>query len=128
MTLAKLSKAWLFFTTIQPSLRARWTKPRWHFARRVTPRKQTASRASCANVIQITSADDRSARLLLLARFLNLIGDELFIGQDGAVFSRENFVRQSIKRVTRDGVIFLGFLPRRFSRRRLGFSGGAQLS
>jgi hypothetical protein len=43
----------------------------------------------------------------LLARFLNLIGYELFIGQDRAVFSRENFVRQSIKRVTRDRFIFL---------------------
>jgi predicted nuclease of restriction endonuclease-like (RecB) superfamily len=56
MTPVKLSKASLCFTTLQPSLRARWTKPRWHFAMLVTPGKQTASLVSCANVIRITSA------------------------------------------------------------------------
>src|SRR5256885_11039616 len=107
MTQARLLRESPCFMTIQPSLRARWTKPRWHFAKRVTPRKQTACRTSCANVIQITSAGDRSARLQLLARFLNLVGDQLFIGQDRAVFSRQNFVRQPVKRVTRDRFILL---------------------
>src|SRR5215470_17427353 len=60
MTPAKLSKASLCFMTIQPSLPARWTKPRWHFARRVTPKKQTAFRASCANVIRITPAGEQA--------------------------------------------------------------------
>src|SRR6266513_3703619 len=59
MTLARLLRESPCFMTIQPSLRARWTKPRWHFAKRVTPRKQTASRASYANVIRITSADEQ---------------------------------------------------------------------
>src|SRR6266545_480088 len=59
MTPAKLLRELPCFMTIQPSLRVRWTKPRWHFARRVTPRKQTACRASCANVIRITSAGEQ---------------------------------------------------------------------
>jgi len=42
-----------------------------------------------------------------VARFLNLLGDELFIGQDRAVFGCQDFVRQSIKRVTRDRFVFL---------------------
>src|SRR5258707_4479577 len=58
MTLAKLLRESPCFMTIQPSLRVRWTKPRWPFAKLVTPRKQTASRASCANVIRITSAGE----------------------------------------------------------------------
>src|SRR3954468_25076754 len=101
MMLAKLLKASLSFMTIQRSLRVRWTKPRWRSDRQAKPTKQTASRASCANVIPITSVADRSARFQFVARFLNLIGDELFIGQHNAVFSGENFVRQSVS--VRDG-------------------------
>src|SRR5256885_15951703 len=59
MTPAKLSKVSLCFTTILPSLRARWTRPRGHFDRRETQRKQTASRASCVNVIRITSVGEQ---------------------------------------------------------------------
>src|SRR6266403_295891 len=59
MTLAKLLRGSPCFMTIQPSLRVRWTKPRWHFAKRVTPRKQTVSRTNCANVIRITSAGEQ---------------------------------------------------------------------
>ena len=43
----------------------------------------------------------------MLPRFLDLFGDELFIGQNGSVFGGEYFVRQSIQRVTRDRFIFL---------------------
>jgi len=46
-------------------------------------------------------------RLQLVARFRDLIRDELFIGQNRAVFSCEDLVRQSIKRVTRDRFVLL---------------------
>src|SRR6516162_8509470 len=59
MTPAKLSKASPCFTTIQPSLRARWTKLPLRFGKLAIPKKQTASRVSYANVTRITSAGSR---------------------------------------------------------------------
>jgi tetratricopeptide (TPR) repeat protein len=56
--------------TIQPSLHARWTKPRWHFVRPVRATKQIASRASCANVTRITSAGDRAIVVAQSRRYL----------------------------------------------------------
>ena len=58
MTPAKLSKALLCFTMIQPSLHAPWTKPPSLIGKPAKPKRQTVSRASCANVIRITSAGE----------------------------------------------------------------------
>ncbi len=41
------------------------------------------------------------------ARFLDLSRDDLFIGENGPVFGCEDFVRQTIQRITRDGFVFL---------------------
>src|SRR5206468_7785321 len=48
-----------------------------------------------------------SPRLQLTPSFLNFGGDELFVGQNGPVFSGENFVRQAVERITRDRFVFL---------------------
>src|SRR5437879_13762863 len=57
MTPAKLLRELLCFTTIQPSLPAHWTKPRWHIGKQATPRKRIACRASCGSDIRITPVD-----------------------------------------------------------------------
>src|SRR5215217_6682178 len=76
MMLGKLLKASLSFMTIQRSLRVRWTKPRWRSDRQARPTKQTASRASCANVIPITSVADRSVRFQLVRSSIASLGCE----------------------------------------------------
>jgi hypothetical protein len=44
----------------------------------------------------------------LTTGFLDLVRDELFIGQNGPVFRSENFVGQAIQCVAGDGFVFLG--------------------
>src|SRR5205807_3202722 len=60
MTQAKRLKESRCFTTIQRSLPAHWTEPRWHIGKQATPRKRIACRASCGSDIRITPVDKSS--------------------------------------------------------------------
>src|SRR2546425_11346802 len=78
MTQAKRLKESRCFTTIQRSLPAHWTKPRWHIGKQATPRKRIAYRASCASDIRITPMDNSS--LLRLADYGGPWSKRLFYG------------------------------------------------
>src|SRR6476646_6437596 len=95
MTPAKHLKASLCFTTIQPSLRALWTKPRWHVVKPVRPRKQTASRTSCANVIRITSAGEPFKMCVRQRVILKSSPESLIYKVAASIISRLITVRRS---------------------------------
>src|SRR4030095_9157192 len=48
-----------------------------------------------------------SPRFQLTPRLLDFVCDEFFVGKNGSIFRGENFIGQSVQRVTRDGFVSL---------------------
>src|SRR5437762_13266536 len=70
---AKPLRGSLYFMTIRPSLRGRWTRQRWLIDKQAMSRKQTGCRTSCTNDIRITSADKQQWTALGNRHFLGTI-------------------------------------------------------